>query len=162
MIHSQHSFEISLYWSPSSPPLNKRGYSRDHVLTAGNAEVIHGSAAKQFHGDPDSWNPEQLFISAVAQCHMLTFLFLASRSKINILSYSDNAIGSIRMDKDGIGGEFEIIKLFPTITVECKATERGTTLEFLKNLEQEVAKHCFIRRSILTPVESSLVVNWRD
>ncbi|HUH57501.1 MAG TPA: OsmC family protein [Pseudomonadales bacterium] len=155
-----HSFEISIHWNPS--PRKKGGYTRDHILSTGNAEIIHGSAAKQFHGNPDSWNPEQLLISAVAQCHMLTFLFLANRSKIRIASYTDTATGSIRMDKDGIGGEFEVINLYPTTTVACKVAERENILEQLMHLDKDVSKYCFIRRSILTPVESKLVVNWSD
>ena len=38
--------------------------------------MLKGSADKPFFGDPSLYNPEDLLLSALSACHMMSFLYL--------------------------------------------------------------------------------------
>lgn len=154
-------FSATVTWqAPAETENNKRAFSRDHQITSSAALAISGSSAKIFHGNPECWNPEQLFLASIAQCHMLTFLFLAHRAGLKIQSYEDHVTGKIEMDADGIGGEFAKIQLAPKIVVECSNDKREATLETLLKLNEQTPRHCFIRRSVAVPVRAELSIAW--
>jgi len=45
----------------------------------------------QYAGDATRWNPEDLLGSALATCHMLTFLALCAKAKVEVVGYEDHA-----------------------------------------------------------------------
>lgn len=161
-------FDITVSWdaadaSPQRGNLpQSMGFSRSHTIRAdGVAEAISGSSAKVFRGDASKWNPEQLLLSSLAQCHMLTFLYLAHRENIKILEYSDSASGTISMDSDGIGGQFSQITLNPKVTVETSESLFQALKSDLAEINHRVKEHCFIRRSISVPVQENLTIRLR-
>ena len=54
-------------------------YGREFRAGIDGKPDIDGSADPAFRGDGQKHNPEDLLLVAVAACHMLTYLFLASR-----------------------------------------------------------------------------------
>ncbi|MDA3145828.1 OsmC family protein [Leucobacter sp. UCMA 4100] len=131
---------------------SERRFSRKHVIEAEGLDSIEASAARVFHGDADRWNPELLLISAVAECHMMTFLFLAKREGLEIVDYQCRAEGTLSIDPDGVGGEFAEIALFPVVSFRDRA-EAGTGDEAtIIGLHTEVEKYCFIARSVKAPI----------
>ena len=42
-------------------------------------------------GDATHWNPEDLLGTALATCHMLTFLALCAKAKVEVVGYEDHA-----------------------------------------------------------------------
>lgn len=143
-----HDFTATITWSSDTErPHPGRGFSRNHEISVATATPLPGSSAPVFHGDATRWNPEQLFISAVAQCHMLTFLFLAAQQGFTVISYRDDARGTLVLDADGRGGEFDVITLTPQVTVESVGDHREIDAE-LRELHDRVGSLCFIARSI--------------
>ena len=67
-------------WRYSAHPQQPTSYSRDHTATLENGQVIANSAAPAFLGNAAMANPETLLLAALASCHMLTFLAVASKS----------------------------------------------------------------------------------
>jgi organic hydroperoxide reductase OsmC/OhrA len=67
-----------------------------------------------FRGDPQRWNPEQLLVASVAQCHMLWYLHLCAVNKVVVTSYVDNPTGTMAETSDG---GFTLITLRPQVTV---------------------------------------------
>ncbi len=96
---------------------------RPTLATAGSTESrsmakpdLTGSADPIFRGDAGVHNPEDLFIAALSSCHLLSYLALCARSKINVVAYEDNAIGTMVLRPDG-GGKFESVTLRPKVTI---------------------------------------------
>src|SRR3546814_4966266 len=70
-----------------------RGYDRSWSVTTPGQPVIHCSNDPRLGGDPGLPNPEDMLLSALAACHMLWYLHLASAAGIVVQSYQDTPIG---------------------------------------------------------------------
>ncbi len=143
---SQH--EAAIQWQRSSHPLDERTYSRNHVASLAGDQFIHMSASVEFKGDPKCADPEQLLVSAVASCHMLTFLAIAEFQKYRVEAYEDRAVGYL--DKvDGIGMAITRIDLSPKITF---SGDKMPDAAALARLHAGAHKNCFIRNSVIAKV----------
>jgi organic hydroperoxide reductase OsmC/OhrA len=123
-------------------------YNRSHLLTFSGSQVLQNSAAPEFMGDNDMSNPEELFASALASCHMLTFLAVAAKSGYMIESYSDKAVAILDKNEEGRTAITQI-DLFPQI--EFLGTKIPSAEE-LKVLHDRAHRNCFIASSIKTKV----------
>ena len=99
-----------------------------------------------FRGDRSRYNPEQLLLTALAQCHMLSFLHVAVRHGVVVLSYEDDATGLMRLNRDG-SGQFENVTLRPRVTVADPAH-----IAMAEDMHREANALCFIARSVNFPV----------
>ena len=115
----EHQYQIALKWigSKGVGTKNYRSYSRDFEVGAPfKKQLIHGSSDPSFRGDKTRYNPEDVFLSSIASCHMLWFLHLCSTHNIVVLEYEDQATGTMVEDKDG-SGRFKEVTLYPEILV---------------------------------------------
>lgn len=122
-----------------------RAYGREHRVEADGKPSIHGSADRTFHGDADRWNPEELLVAALAQCHMLSYLHVAASNGIVVAAYTDEATGTMRQTDNG-GGHFTSVTLHPTVTLS------SGDAELARALHAEAAQKCFIAASVNFPV----------
>jgi organic hydroperoxide reductase OsmC/OhrA len=97
-------------------------------------------------GDPSKMNPEDLLLSALASCHMLWYLHLASDAGIVVHDYKDEPIGYGESDPSG-AGRFLSVELRPQITVAT-----GTDLALAESIHHKIKDVCFIARSVAFPV----------
>ena len=143
-----HLYEVLVEWTGSgdSGTTGYRTYSRDHELRAAAKPVIAGSSDAAFLGDPDRWNPEELLVAALSQCHMLWYLHLAASAGIVVTAYKDAPIGTMAEQPDG-GGKFIEVLLRPSVTVIEEAARARAT-----SLHDEAERLCFIARSVNFPV----------
>ena len=77
-----HQYAVTVVWqgNQGTGTSGYREYSRANEVTAvGKAHPIVGSADRTFHGDRERWNPEELLLAALSQCHMLSYLHVATR-----------------------------------------------------------------------------------
>jgi organic hydroperoxide reductase OsmC/OhrA len=156
----EHSYELTVRWTGNlgGGTASYRGYSRDHDVEIPGLPVLKGSADPTFHGDRNRYNPEQLLLAALSQCHMLSFLHVAVKHGVVVAAYEDRASGLMRTNRDG-SGQFESVTLKPRVTVADPAS-----VESLEELHTEANKVCFIARSVNFPVlhEPSAAVAPRD
>ena len=145
---SEHRYGVSLEWTGNrgTGTQTYRGYGRDHVLRAPGLPELPGTADPTFHGDRDRWNPEQLLLSALAQCHMLSYLHVAVKNGISVVSSEDDAEGTLRLNRDG-SGEFISVLLRPVVRISEGSPGLATALH------EEAHRLCFIARSVNFPVE---------
>ena len=54
-----------------------------------------------FRGDAERWNPEELVIAALSQCHLMSYLHVATSAGIVVVDYSDDASGTLRQEGEG-------------------------------------------------------------
>lgn len=136
-------FTVSLRQDHSSPAegLRHQTTSRRHLIEAAGKPTISGSAAAAFHGELSRWNPEELFIAALSQCHILSYLFVAAREHIEVLDYSCEATGVLEWEPSG-AGQITTVTLRPAIRTRPDQAERALALH------EQAHELCFIARSV--------------
>jgi organic hydroperoxide reductase OsmC/OhrA len=146
---SEHRYALTVQWTGNlgEGTSSYRGYSRDHDVLIPGLPVIKGSADPTFHGDRERYNPEQLLLAALAQCHMLSYLHVAVKHGVVVTDYRDDASGLLRLNRDG-SGQFESVTLRPKVTVAD-----GSQADLAARLHHEANQVCFIARSVNFPVE---------
>ena len=114
----EHRYALTVRWTGNlgEGTASYRGYSRDHDIEIPGLPVLHGSADPTFHGDRTRYNPEQLLLAALSQCHMLSFLHVAVKHGVVVTAYEDRAEGLMRTNRDG-SGQFESVTLKPLVTL---------------------------------------------
>ena len=130
-----------------------RSYRRHHQITAVGRPPIEGSSDRVFHGDADRWNPEQLLIAALSQCHMLSYLWVAAANGIVVEAYRDEASGTLQVESDG-SGRMTSVALRPQVEISSGDADAA------RSLHGEAARLCFIGASDAFPVthDSTIVV----
>lgn len=144
----EHRYTVTVRWTGNrgDGTSTYRGYSRAHDIVIPGLPTLQGSADPTFHGDKSRYNPEQLLLTALSQCHMLSFLHVAVKHGVVVTAYEDRAEGLMRTNRDG-SGQFESVTLRPQVTVA--AAEDDALME---QLHEEANKVCFIARSVNFPV----------
>lgn len=144
----EHRYELTVRWTGNrgSGTSGYRDYSRDHDVEIPGLPVLKGSSDPHFHGDRSRFNPEQLLLAALSQCHMLSFLHVAVKHGVVVTDYVDSATGVMRLNRDG-SGQFESVILHPVVTVE-----EPEHAALIKELHHEANQLCFIARSVNFPV----------
>jgi len=144
----RHHYAVSVEWTGDrgTGTSGYRAYGRDLVIRGeGKLHELAGSADPAFYGDRERWNPEELLLAALAQCHMLSYLYVASRRGVVVVGYRDEASGSIEQTPDG-GGRFTEAVLRPVVTIAS-----GDPAEALE-AHAEASALCFIASSVNFPV----------
>jgi organic hydroperoxide reductase OsmC/OhrA len=150
---SEHHYSLAVQWTGNlgEGTSSYRGYSRSHDIVIPGLPVLKGSADPTFHGDRERYNPEQLLLAALAQCHMLSFLHVAVRHGVVVTDYQDDATGVMRLNRDG-SGQFESVTLNPRVIVVDPSH-----VALSEQLHREANQVCFIARSVNFPVLHSPV-----
>ena len=148
----EHRFDVRVEWTGDlgSGTSTVRDFSRAHTVTADGPEPIDGSSAPAFRGDPGRWNPEQLLIASLSQCHMLSYLHSAATHGIVVTAYTDAATGTLR--QVGLGGHLTEVTLRPVVTIA--SGDRVVARE----LHAQAAAHCFIAASVTFPVTHEITI----
>ncbi|MDJ0456756.1 OsmC family protein [Arthrobacter sp. NQ7] len=146
---SEHRYALTVQWTGNrgDGTSSYRSYSRDHDVLIPGLPPLKGSADPAFHGDRERYNPEQLLLAALAQCHMLSYLHVAVKHGVVVTDYRDEATGMMRLNRDG-SGQFERVVLNPRVTV----ADSGQA-DLAASLHHEANQVCFIARSVNFPVE---------
>lgn len=144
---NKHEYQVSVTWSGNRGTGTSayRAYGRDHVVQAEGKPDIAGSSDRIFHGDVDRWNPEELLIAALSQCHMLSFLHVACDAGVVVVDYRDRAEGVLELDRNG-GGKMTSVTLRPEVHV---VAGHGADIDGLHESAHEL---CFIANSVNFPV----------
>ena len=137
---STHRYEARLNWTGSTG-LGWEHYDRTHSVTAPPAEQEVRVTTGESKGDPSILNPEQLLLMAASSCQMLWFLHLASKARIDVVAYEDEA--SAVMPEDDPPVRITEIVLRPRVTVAGDASD-----ERVRKLLDTAHEHCFIANSL--------------
>jgi organic hydroperoxide reductase OsmC/OhrA len=143
-----HRHEVAVTWTGNEGEgtADYRAYSRDHEVTAEGRPPIAGSSDPAFRGDAARWNPEQLLVAALSQCHLFWYLHLCAVSDVVAVAYEDRAVGVLELAEDG-GGRFAEATLRPAVTVaDASMAERAL------ELHSRAHELCFVASSVNFPV----------
>ena len=128
----------------------KGRYSRGHIVSFDGGVTIPASASPHVVG---KWavdaavDPEEMLVSALSSCHMLSFLHVARLAGFTVVAYNDHAEGVVQ---DIAPGRQAVTKvaLHPRIEWRGAAPDE----ERLAHLHHEAHEICFIANSVRTQV----------
>ncbi len=126
-----------------------RGYTRDVVIQAAGPGELRGSAARPFHGDTERWNPEQLLLAALIECHILSYLYVAGEAEIEVDKVSVR--GELTLEAGADGGQVTAATLYPEVWIAD-----AMLLPRARELHEEAHRQCFIARSVNFPITLEL------
>lgn len=141
-------------WSTNAPAADvlKGRYSREHKWSFDGGQVLPASASPSVvpapWSSPAGVDPEEAFVASISSCHMLTFVWLASRAGFAVASYRDEAVGTTAKNETGAVWVNQVT-LTPQITY---AGERVPTPVELAQLHHAAHEGCFIARSVRTEI----------
>jgi organic hydroperoxide reductase OsmC/OhrA len=144
-VSRQHDYRVTVRWNGDTGT-GYRNYARDHDVVVEGKPVLKGSADPAFRGTPERWNPEELLVASLSECHMLTFLSLCARAGVVVTGYVDAASGVMR-EEPGNSGRFTEVVLRPEVTVADPAM-----VERIEALHKHAHDTCFIANSVNFPV----------
>ena len=152
-MHTDHHFAVDVEWTGNrgTGTSGYKEYGRENAISAAGKVTIDGSSARVFHGNPERWNPEELLIAALAECHLLSYLHVALSHGIIVTGYTDAATGTMEQTADG-GGHFTSVTLRPSVTIASGDPALAQALH------EEAAEKCFIAASVNFPVLHEPVV----
>jgi organic hydroperoxide reductase OsmC/OhrA len=151
-----HRFHTTTKWTGNlgTGTSGYRDYSRAHEVSATEKQsVIPGSSQAIFRGDATRYNPEELLLAALANCHMLWVLHLCADAGIVVTAYSDDAEAEMREHPDG-AGEIVSAVLHPKMTIADS-----------RRIADAIAVHtkahavCCLARSVNFPVSHEPVIS---
>jgi organic hydroperoxide reductase OsmC/OhrA len=149
----QHHAKIS--WKYAGGDFIGGRYSREHTWTFDGGAVVPASPAPSVvptpWSNPANVDPEEAFVAAVSSCHMLTFLYLASKAGFQVDSYEDDAVGSMTRNEHGTPW-VSSITLQPKIVYSGPEQPGPAEAE---RLHHQAHEQCFIAQSIKTNVQVS-------
>jgi organic hydroperoxide reductase OsmC/OhrA len=151
-VNGEHSYEVTVEWKGNrgTGTSDYRSYGRENLVTAEGKPPIDGSADRVFRGTPDRWNPEEMLLAALSQCHLLSYLYVAASRGVVVTAYTDSAAGTIQQTSDD-GGHFTSVTLHPVVTVEGGA-DPAAVIALAESLHREASEKCFIAASVNFPV----------
>ncbi|GAB3425330.1 OsmC family protein [Niabella aquatica] len=138
----QHHYNVTILWESKDGTIDYKGYQRDHTISVKNKPVIEASSDPSFRGNASKYNPEELFVASVANCHMLWYLHLCAINGVIVTYYEDKAKGMMTENADG-SGRFTEVALHPIVTVLSKEM-----ISKAEGLHKEANKFCFIANSL--------------
>lgn len=145
---SEHSYALAAEWTGNrgGGTTGYRDYGRNVVLRVDGKPELLASADKPFRGDADRWNPEELLLAALSECHLLSYLHVAVNHGVVVTGYTDAATGAMTVTPDG-AGRFTRVDLHPRVEL---ADESQRALA--DTLHAEANRLCFIANSVGFPV----------
>lgn len=147
---SEHHAKV--LWKCRSPDFLKGKYSREHTWAFdGGATVVASSSPSVVplpYSNPAGVDPEEAFVAAISSCHMLTYLYLATKKGFQIDSYEDDAVGVMAKGPSGVPW-VSAVTLHPKIVY---SGDRLPTREDEDRLHHVAHEQCFIAQSVKTEI----------
>ncbi|MCF8254333.1 MAG: OsmC family protein [Bacteroidia bacterium] len=140
----QHNFKLTAIWQGNKVEGTKniRTYDRSHTVSIDGKPELHLTTDNAAVGDKSKLNPEDLLVSAISSCHMLSYLYVCAMEGIIVTEYKDYATGIMIENANG-GGSFKEVCLNPEIVVAEKSM-----IEKAIELHHKAHEICYIANSV--------------
>ena len=147
-MNGEHRYAVQAIWTGNrgSGTSGYRDYDRLVTLSAEGKPDLAASSDRAFHGDSSRWNPEDLLVAALSECHLLSYLHACVEVGVVMTDYTDRATGVMVQD-GGNGGSFREVVLNPVVTVAEASMVVAAT-----SAHETAHEWCFIANSVNFPV----------
>jgi organic hydroperoxide reductase OsmC/OhrA len=147
---SEH--RATVRWSFQGEDFAKGRYSREHRWEFDGGQKLVASSSPSVvplpFSNPAGIDPEEAFVASISSCHLLTFLDLARRAGHQVLSYEDEAVGTLAKTTDGVRW-IAAVALYPKVRYR-EGTAPAPDAEV--GLHEQAHHHCFISNSVKTEI----------
>jgi organic hydroperoxide reductase OsmC/OhrA len=152
-------YQAQILWQrKSSESFLDLRYSRAHNWKFDGGVIVPASSA--VHSVPlpyskaENVDPEEALVAAISSCHMLTFLYVAAKSRFIVDSYEDTAIGTMAKDSRGRQAITTVV-LAPKVLF---SGPREPSAEIVKKLHHDAHEQCYVANSVRS--EISVAGEW--
>jgi organic hydroperoxide reductase OsmC/OhrA len=147
------SYTAQVHWQrDAAEAFTDNRYSRRHLLRFDGGVELPASSSPQVvplpMSDAQAVDPEEMFVAALASCHMLWFLSLAAKGGFVADRYVDDAEGHMARNAQGRLA-MTVVTLRPQAQWLGTPQPDATTLAALHHAAHE---SCFIANSVNTEV----------
>jgi organic hydroperoxide reductase OsmC/OhrA len=114
----EHNYKLTAVWTGNKGDgtKNVRTYDRSHTVSIHGKPELLLTTDNPTVGDKSKLNPEDLLVTAISSCHMLSYLYVCSLEGVVITSYTDNATG-VMIEQASGSGSFKEVTLNPIFYV---------------------------------------------
>ena len=147
---SEH--RTSLQWARNGGPFARGNYVSAHTIRYSGGQTLNAAPSPEWGGDAAHADPEQMLLSALSSCHMLTFLAVAANRGYVVDSYSDDAVATLAKNAEG-KMVVDRAALAPRVTF---SGDKQPSPEEYSKLHERAHAACFIANSVKTVVEVRL------
>lgn len=133
----EFSFTVQTQWDK-----NQFNNPKTHISKVAGKSDLQISAAREFKGEASKHNPEDLLLSALSSCHMMSYFYVCQQHDIEIIDYKDQATGTLELRDDSSGG-FSQVQLNPVVTLKDPDQK-----EIAISLHKKAHELCFIANSV--------------
>ncbi|MHC5202267.1 OsmC family protein [Myroides sp. LJL119] len=145
--NNKYEFYANLSWPISHDTGSEKGKQiKNHLIEISGKSDLQISAAKEFKGDPFLHNPEDLLLSSLMSCHMMSYLYACKQNNLVIDSYQDSGKATLELHLDGSGKIIQV-DLYPRVVVQ-----RSNEIDLAQELHKTASKLCFIGNSCNFPI----------
>lgn len=147
-MNGEHRYALRSEWTGNrgTGTSGYRDYDRAVTIAVEGKPDLQASSDKPFRGDPSKWNPEDLLLASLSECHLLSYLHACVSAGVVVVSYSDEATGLMTEDGRG-GGAFTEVVLHPRVVVA-----EASMIEAAEAAHAQANAWCFIANSMNFPV----------
>src|SRR6478609_3042145 len=107
----EHRYSVRTTWTGDrgTGTSGYRDYDRATTIEIDGKPALLASSDKPFRGDPSRWNPEDMLLASLSECHLLSYLHACVQAGVVVVGYEDEASGLMVEDgrgrvDDGCGG----------------------------------------------------------
>jgi len=151
---ASHHYRAHTRWTGDTA-LGWEHYARAHSASAPPAAPELTVTTGESKGDPSQLNPEQLLLMAASSCQLLWFLHVASKARVEVIEYEDEA--EAEMPEDDLPMRLTRIVLRPRIVIRP-----GPNEERVRHLVELAHRECYIANTLATEVEVEPTVQIAD
>lgn len=150
----EHRYALRARWigNRGTGTSGYRDYDRAVTLSIDGKPTLDASSDRPFRGDPAKWNPEDMLLAALSECHLLSYLHACVQAGVVVVSYTDDATGLMTEDGRG-GGAFTEVVLRPRVEVAA-----ASMVAAAEEAHAQAHDWCFIANSVNFPVRHEAVV----
>jgi organic hydroperoxide reductase OsmC/OhrA len=144
----EHRYTVTSVWTGDrgTGTSGYRDYDRSVTLSIHGKPDLLASSDKPFRGDPARWNPEDMLLASLSECHLLSYLHACVQAGVVVRDYTDKAIGIMFEDGKG-GGKFTEVILRPHVVIAEESMKDAAM-----QAHHQAHEWCFIASSVNFPV----------
>ena len=149
---SKHEYAATVTWQRAADAkFTDNKYSRAHQWRFDGGTVVPASASPSIVPLPMSSaaavDPEEAFVASLSSCHMLFFLFHASKKGFVVDRYEDAAVGAMGRNAQG-----QMAMLTVTLRPQVRWIGAAPSDQDLDALHHQSHADCFIANSVKSDV----------
>jgi organic hydroperoxide reductase OsmC/OhrA len=140
----EHHYQLTAIWqgNKGTGTSGLKDYDRSHTVSIPGKPDLHLTTDNPAVGDKTKLNPEDLLVTALSSCHMLSYLYVCAMEGVVVTEYIDRATG-IMLDFGASGGRFKSVTLNPEIRVA-----ESSMIEKAIELHHKAHEICYIANSV--------------